>query len=227
MPNQTRALIRMRDVGLALEAAAGFKQHLSRIRLQKFVYLLDVMVYLVELLPPSEGHLTYKHGPFDSAIQNAVDCLAFRGLVQVSELHREVDGRTYAKYGLTEAGRTWVNKLLSDPQFLSRARVAASIAREIQSIGWERLIALVYAEPTFVTARTLGYGVKLNPCDPLNNSAALVFSTIQRGLRFGFDRATPQPELLSKLFFRYLLDFSLLKDQAASLTRSGVSGSAL
>jgi len=216
----------MRDVGLALASAAAFKQNLSRIRLQKFVYLLDVMVYLVELLPPSEGHLTYKHGPFDAAIQNAVDCLAFRGLVRVSELHRESDGQTHAKYGLTTAGATWVRRLLSDSQFQSRSRVADLIAREIQSIGWERLIALVYAEPTFVTARAVGYGVKLNPRDPLNNSAALVLSTVQRGLRFGFERATPKPELLLKLFFRYLLDFSMLKEQTASLTRSRVSGSA-
>jgi hypothetical protein len=214
----------MRDVGLALSAASEFRQLLSRIRLQKFVYLLDVLVYLVELLPPSERHLTYKHGPFDAAIQNAVDCLALRGLVRVAELHREADGQIHSKYGLTDAGKAWVEKLGRDPEFQSRAHVATSIAREINSIGWERLVALVYAEPTFVNARAFGYGTKLNPYDPLRNSAALVLKTMTYGLRAGFEETAPDPELLFRLFFRYLQDFSHLKDQSLSMTRSGVGG---
>ena len=213
----------MRDVGLALSAASRFDQRLSRIRLQKFIYLLDVMIYLVELLPPSERHVTYKHGPFDAAIQNAVDCLAFRGFVRISDVHRENDGTTQAKYALTGAGKVWVEKLLSDSQFQIRAQVSASIAEEVDSIGWDRLVALVYAEPTFVTARALGYGTKLNPYDPLSNSAALVLRTMRRGLRFGFEK-TPEPQLLFRIFFRYLRDFSLLKDQKLSLIRSGAGG---
>ena len=224
MTTQTRVLTRMRDVGLALNAGSQFHQMLGRIRLQKFVYLLDVMIYLVELLPPSERHVTYKHGPFDAAIQNAVDCLAFRGLVRIADLHRAPDGTTQAKYALTAAGRDWVLKLSSDPQFRIRAQVAASIAVEIDSIGWDRLVALVYAEPTFVASRALGYGTKLNPQNPMSNSAALVLTTMRRGLRVGFERTSPEPQLLLRLFFRYLRDFSLLKDQKLSLTRSGVGG---
>jgi hypothetical protein len=224
MESQTRILIRMRDVGFALTAAAEFDQLLSRIRLQKLVYLLDVLVYLVELLPPSERHLTYKHGPFDAAIQNAVDCLAFRGLVRVSELHREPNGQTHSNYGLTKAGARWVERLTGDQEFRIRARVAESIAREINSIGWDQLIPLVYAEPTFVTARTLGYGTRLNPHDPLRNSAALVLKTMTHGLRVGFENTVASPELLFRLFFRYLKEFSHLRDQTSSMIRSGVGG---
>jgi hypothetical protein len=224
MTPQTRVLVRMRDVVLALNAASRFDQMLSRIRLQKFVYLLDVMIYLVELLPPSERHVTYRHGPFDAAIQNAVDCLAFRGLVRIADLRRETDGTTQAKYALTDSGKAWLGKLLSDSQFQVRSQVAASIAEEVDSIGWERIVALVYAEPTFVTARSLGYGAKLSPHNPLSNSAALVLRTMKRGLRSGFERTTPEPQLLLRLFFLYLRDFSLLKDQKLSLTRSGAGG---
>jgi hypothetical protein len=224
MTQQTRILTRMRDVGFALDAASGFGQILSRIRLQKFIYLLDVMIYLVELLPPSERHLTYKHGPFDAAIQNAVDCLAFRGLVRVVGLHHEADGKTYAKYNLTSAGKTWVNELQSDSQFQVRANVAASIANEVHSIGWERLVALVYAEPTFVTARAFGYGTELNSHDPLRNSAALVLRTMKRGLSVGFEETPPGSQLLFRLFFRYLQDFSMLQEQKLSLIRSGAGG---
>jgi len=214
----------MRDVGFALTAAAEFDQLLSRIRLQKLVYLLDVLVYLVELLPPSERHLTYKHGPFDAAIQNAVDCLAFRGLVRISELYREPNGQIHSNYGLTKAGARWVERLTGDQEFRIRARVAESIAREINSIGWDQLIPLVYAEPTFVTARTLGYGTRLNPHDPLRNSAALVLKTMTHGLRVGFENTVANPELLFRLFFRYLKEFSRLRDQTSSMIRSGAGG---
>src|SRR6266404_7409007 len=224
MESQTRILIRMRDVGFALTAAAEFDQLLSRIRLQKLVYLLDVLVYLVELLPPSERHLTYKHGPFDAAIQNAVDCLAFRGLVRISELYREPNGQIHSNYCLTKAGARWVERLTGDQEFRIRARVAESIAREINSIGWDQLIPLVYAEPTFVTARTLGYGTRLNPHDPLRNSAALVLKTMTHGLRVGFENTVANPELLFRLFFRYLKEFSRLSDQTSSMIRSGAGG---
>lgn len=214
----------MRDVGLSLAAASHYNQLLNRIRLQKFVYLLDVMVYLVQLLPPSERHVTYKHGPYDAGIQNAVDCLAFRGLARISEIQREPDGKTYARYALTTAGMDWVSELLFDPEFRIRSSVAASIAKEVNSIGWEQLRTLVYAEPTFVSARSHGYGTKLEPNDPLRNSAALVLETMKRGLRSGLEKATLSPDLLFRLFFRYLKEFSQLKDQRLGLSRIDTGG---
>jgi len=224
MESQVRVLIRMRDVGFALRSAAEFKQLLSRIRLQKFVYLLDVLVYLVELLPSFEGHRTYKHGPFDAAIQNAVDCLAFRGFVRVSDVQQETDGQIHSRYGLTREGVNWVEKLTSDNQFRIRANVANSIAKQINGVGWDRLVSLVYAEPTFVTARAFGYGTKLDTNNPLNNSAALVLHTMKHGLHAGFEETTSTPDLMLELFFRYLQKFSSLKDQTSSLRRSGAGG---
>ena len=83
MTEKTRVLNRMFDVLIALREAERHKKYLTRIELQKFIYLVDSVSNIYEFMPPQEGHKTYFNGPYDLAIQNAVDSLAFRGLVKI------------------------------------------------------------------------------------------------------------------------------------------------
>src|SRR5688572_8648288 len=83
MTTTVHTTLRMRDVALCLHAAAPRHVALNRIRLQKYIYLADVLSIVYAALPPVDGHITYKNGPYDRAIQNAVDALAFRGFVHV------------------------------------------------------------------------------------------------------------------------------------------------
>src|SRR5689334_16183969 len=98
---------RMRDVGMSLLAAASFGQPLNRVRLQKFVYLLDQVGQLLRVLPPILGHYSFRNGPFDPRIQNAVDSLAFRGLVDIKGLRRTKEGAVHCDYKLSVAGIKW------------------------------------------------------------------------------------------------------------------------
>lgn len=203
MSEQIRVLNRMCDVGLALYTAKDHKRSLSRIQLQKFIYLLDVIRYLYEMLPPLEGHKTYKNGPYDSAIQNAVDAMAFRGLVKIRSLTSS-NGNITSDYELTAAGLSWVEKLLSDQGIALRQEAASEIASRVKLLGWHRLVDLVYAEPTFVNARTHGYGQQLTPNDGLENTAALLIQTICLGLSHGNQGNRIDRKLVIDLFFRYL-----------------------
>lgn len=206
----SRTIVRMRDVGMSLKVASNFGQLLTRTQLQKFVYLLDVVSLLYDLLPPPEAHLTYKYGPYDAAIQNAVDSLAFRGFVAVHDVRRSLEGSVSARYQLMPEGNSWTEQISEMTEFVSRWEAASAVGRQIDDLGWGRLIDLVYAEPTFVSTRHRGYGQPLPVNNGLNNSAAFFMALIKRVLGHGFEKMPIDRELIVDLFFRYLDEYDYI-----------------
>ncbi len=208
----TRVLVRMNDVAFALSESARFGHTLSRLQLQKFIYLSDVVGYVFEMLPPAQAHVTYKRGPFDAAIQNAVDALLFRGFVEASGVQKDSLGNIHANYRLTSAGEQWCALTRERMVFEKDRQVAAAIANHVEELGWTRLKKLVYAEPTFMTTRLQGFGKELNINDGLKNTASALFGLLDVGLRSGFPNSSRDPYLIIQLLFRYL-------DQADALRR--------
>ena len=216
MSEVSRVLLRMRDLGFALGTAEGFGQSLNRIRLQKFVYLVDSVTLLYQLLPVSEGHRTYFHGPYDPAIQNAADSLAFRGFLRMSELRRGAGHTILAEYGLTDAGRSWLERMSSSPLFRDRRSIAKDVGAKVNALGWQKLKSLAYAEPTFVALRQRGIGQLLAVDNALNNSSALFIQLIEKAL-WGRELVTNR-ELVLDLFFEFLSRYS-----AVRATRNSIS----
>ncbi len=210
MPISKRSdvLLRMQDVGFALAVAGNYGQRLNRIRLQKFIYLQDAVRYVYHLMPLQNGHSTYLHGPFDVAIQNAVDALAFRGLVRIYNVAREDDGSTHAEYGLSSAGKLWVKRVAVSQAFSPQWRLTQHVAQQVDMFGWHRLKFLAYAEPTFASARPHGYGQHLTLTSIRKNSAAFLLNTLERVLFHGLKHEKPASEFMLELFFRYLNEFS-------------------
>ncbi len=208
MSDQTKVLLRMCDVALALGAAHTHDQSLNKIRLQKFIYLLDIVGLLYEIFPPRDGHKTYLHGPYDLAIQNAVDALAFRGLVEAIKIKRNSNGTIRSQYQLTDAGKNWLHKLTRADAFAVRWQAALEVGNKVNARGWQRLVELVYAEPTYVGSRPRGYGQRLITSNGLENSAAFLIKTIENGLAQGFEQTSPDRELVVELFFRYLDNYA-------------------
>src|SRR5438128_407663 len=102
---------RMGDVVLALGEAEEANVQPTRIQLQKFIYLSDVLGQVVGTLKLREGHKTYRNGPYDAAIQNAVDSLAFRGVVRIAGIWKTAAGGTGTKYALARSGRQLMSRL--------------------------------------------------------------------------------------------------------------------
>ena len=215
MTEKSQILTRMNDVGITLSAAAAFEQKLNRVQLQKFIYLADVVGYLFEILPPPRAHVTYKRGPFDVGIQNAVDALVFRGLVEVSSVKKESNGNIHAIYGLTSAGGKWIDSTRDTQAFSQRWDAASEVAAQLEIYGWSRLVALVYAEPTFISSKAEGFGQKLALNNGLKNSAANLFALLDIGLRSGFPESTQNRELMVQMLFRYLDRYSRLDTSRA------------
>src|ERR1700733_6759299 len=111
MAGSQNILNRMGDVALALSEAEKAHVQPTRIQLQKFVYLTDVLSQLVGTMKLLEGHKIYFNGPYDAAIQNAVDSLAFRGLVRIAGVWKTPSGSTGTKYALAVQGRRLVSRL--------------------------------------------------------------------------------------------------------------------
>lgn len=181
-PERERLAHRMRDVAFALARGPVDTGSLARIQLQKFIYLTDAVGYLIGHLPPEVGHITYKRGPYDAAIQRAVDCLVFRGLVEVAAAHQGDSGFS-VYYSLTESGLRWTRHLSTSPSSIDRWEAATAVQQYMNRLGWRNLVSLVYAEPTFASQRLAGYGQPLNPADPTSASTALVLSLFEATVR--------------------------------------------
>lgn len=212
MQETVRIALRMRDVGLALRTSGKHGVRLNRIALQKMLYLADAVSLLFELLPPLEGHETYKHGPYDRQIQNAIDSLCFRGFGRIARAV-QIDNKLSTEYELTIAGERWANRLSDDPNMTARSRLLETLGAEIDKThSWQNLRELVYAEPTFVAVRPSGWGQKLPLGDVSKPSASALFQLSRIALEHSAQRP-PSRELLISIFFRYLNQYATLQNR--------------
>lgn len=198
----------MRDVVFALSTAERYNHAMSKIHLQKFIYLLDIVAFFYKHLPPKRSYETYFNGPFDKEIQNAADSLVFRGLVICTKVRAISNNAKQAEYELSDAGREWVIELSSMKDFETRYKAAEEVAKQVSAIGWNRLVKLVYAEPTFVNNSPNGFGQSIDITNGLESSAAFLLQTIEQSLKRGDEEIEISRELVTDLFFRFLDNYS-------------------
>jgi hypothetical protein len=198
----------MSDVAITLATASSYEQKLNRIRLQKFIYLLDIVGYMYEVLPPAVNHMSYNNGPYDPAIQNAVDSLAFRGLVEISDVELLPGGNFSSQYALTLAGEEWVKTLAEQEAFKLRFGAASIIGKKVEKLGWWRLKGLVYAEPTYVQKKYSGFGQRIDITKGMENTAAYLIGLINLSLGLR-NKQIVNRELAVDVFFRFLDNFDL------------------
>ena len=208
MTREEDVLKRMCDVAFALLVADSSGIALSRIQLQKFIYLVDSLRPLYLLLPQKAGYVTYKRGPYDQAVQNAVDVLAFRGFVQIVELKVFSDKRTASTYALSSVGRGWTTKIAEDPAFAREWAVAAAIGKRLTLERWQNIVQLVYSEPAYLSARAFGFGRPLDSTNGLAPSTTFLMATMQEALSAGFSGSVITEDLLVDLFFDFLEVFA-------------------
>jgi len=145
---------RFKDVLLALGAVTHLNLALQRIQLQKFIYLLDIFSSTWSEVSKPPRFQPYNHGPYDKNIQNAVDALAFRGLVEVTNINFQGTNKVQASYRLSNAGRIFLPGMILHPVLLEEYQLALEVADEVQRRGWDQIVKIVYAEPTYFSART-------------------------------------------------------------------------
>lgn len=162
---------RFKDVLLSLGAAmsCGTPAGLHRIQLQKFVYLQDALIAAWREISKPSTFVPWDRGPYDGQIQNEVDALAFRGFVDVSNLVFRATRNARSTYRLSSQGLQALRAIRNDVVIEEEFRLAEAIAKEIDRRGWNHIVDLVYAEPTYVSARNRDDSRPLRIDDPARN----------------------------------------------------------
>jgi hypothetical protein len=200
-----KIVLRMRDVGCALDAASDYDVRLNRIGLQKFIYLSDSLSRLFEILAIRKGYETYKHGPYDKSIQNAVDCLCFRRLATVTRSAISTAGLASYEYELSAAGKLWVKNLVKLDNMHQRWELFKKLAAQVNdNHRWYDLRELVYAEPTFVNTKAKGWGQPLDVAEGSGTTSITLLNAMRVTLKAGFQSVEPTVDLLLDLYFQYL-----------------------
>lgn len=167
---------------------------------------MDAISVIFDLLPPAQAHYTFRHGPFDPNIQNAVDALAFRGLASIKRLVRRTDNTLASEYVLSDAGVRWTAKLATEQALNGKAQISEIVGTHVSRLGWNRLVDLVYAEPTFVGIRPDGYGKRLKPQRSLTASSGQLLQLIRHALTGR--SSPPDRDVIVAYYFEYLDKYS-------------------
>lgn len=215
-----RVLLRMRDVLIVLAAAAQHRQTLRKVQLQKFVYLVDALSTLFETVPVADGFQTFRMGPWDVKIQRAVDCLAFRGLVAMADVEEVTPGVFTVAYSLTPHGRALSDAIMRSRVAALRVEAATEIATHLDSLGWDRLRRLVYAEPAYVAARSESFGIELRPGEAFEQSTRELVELIELALQAGGGTRINRTSVVN-VFFRFLDAYSRETDEDLTVPPNG------
>lgn len=198
----TNVVLRYRDVLMALGVSQYYGVQLGKLQLQKFIYLSDILSLLWEYLAVDKGHETFRHGPYDYNIQNAVDILSFRGFVNITEFEIQKDGGIRAKYLLSSMGSKLLDKLCENSNIYARYKIYKEIGKQVNFRGWYKLRSIVYAEPTFVNLSLNGWNSRIQTDSILSNlSIQLIYSFIR--ISESFEKKLTQENLVA-LYFQVL-----------------------
>lgn len=200
MPSSGHGDQRSKDVLFALSAASDYNQQLGRLALQKLIYLFDVIALAWRQIGAQPGFRPWHNGPYDPMIQNAVDALAFRGLVNITDLSFRRTKNAECRYSLTDAGKTSVGNLSKSSALGDDLALFCEIAREIERRGWNRIKEIVYAEPTYSTARATEHGTMLSLDRSIENLSYQLLRDVREAFEMNRDTAMPRRTLVQVMF---------------------------
>lgn len=132
---------------------------LSKIGVQKCLYLSEILSPLKEIILSFLNFIYLYKGPYSKDIQNILDNMVSLNAIEVVSF-TTTNGNSYADYKITEAGKSLVENLVSYPvekEKLVWIRTVMKIVDvykdsyglSVQYEGVDKIIDLVYQEPSF------------------------------------------------------------------------------
>lgn len=135
---------------------------LSKLGLQKILYLAKVLEPVKEIIINTLEFLTEKRGPYSKEIQNLIDHLTAHGFVSITDFKIITGKNSLAYYRITSAGASIVGKLKEIPiqeekywwiDVISRLTIIYSSKIELENdskfFDLDRIVRLVYQDPTY------------------------------------------------------------------------------
>lgn len=133
-------------------------RHLSRLTLQKVLYLSGALAPLKEVILEYLKFNTEKLGPYERNIQNTVDHLVGIGLVDVVYFDETSKGGALTHYVITDTGKGIVNRLIKYPHEEEKAWWISLVtclsytylaADGLTGTVDAKIRAIVYQDPTY------------------------------------------------------------------------------
>jgi len=201
-------------------SADGLKwPFISKIGVQKCLYLSEILSPLREIILAFLNFIYLHKGPYSKDIQNILDNLVALNAIEVVSF-TTTDGNSYADYKITEAGRTLVENLALYPVEKEKLSWIQSVTKVVDAYkgcyglneqykGVDRIIDLVYQEPTFKEIRQRQAKREIIPFGAENKLTTELINflkTVDQKLPSTFDRSRYKLDLETILlsFFEYL-----------------------
>jgi uncharacterized protein YwgA len=132
--------------------------HLSRLTLQKVLYLSGALSSLKDVLLEYLKFNAEKLGPYERSIQNTVDHLVGLGLVDVAYFQETSKGGALTNYIITDTGQEVVDRLIQYPNEEEKAWWISIVtymtysyleANGLNGTVDEKVRTIVYQDPTY------------------------------------------------------------------------------
>lgn len=175
---------RFSDVLISLYFANKHQQNkIGRIQLQKLIYLADTISVIWEVLAPKYGHETYKYGPYDKNIQNAVDAMVFRGFIDVVSFDIISEKNVDVKYRISEIGIKLYERISRENIISRKIDFYEHISFEVNKRNWFDLKSMVYSEPSYLANKIDGYGYGFDYISILKNESLRILYDFEKMLK--------------------------------------------
>ena len=199
------------------EARSHGEGTLSKLSLQKLLYLSGALAPIKRLVVEFRHFITEKRGPYSKDIQNTVDHLVAIGLAEITHF-RKIKRGSLANYRISGSGQAAVDLLIQYPKEADRCWWISLVTRLIfsyivgeglQGKDDEKIKSLVYQDPTYKSLRIKELFHHLIELEDENGVTHKLVSSMKEYM--GKNRATGSEisrgrsaEILLSTFFEYL-----------------------
>ncbi|MDC7994042.1 hypothetical protein [Altibacter sp. HG106] len=141
-------------------------QSLSKIGIQKIFYLANLLSPVKEIVLATIRFVSHYRGPYSKEIQNTVDHLTALGYVEIEDFIVHNHKYSIAKYSLSDAGESVVNKLVeyskeNEKQWWYSILIQVSNIYSNEEIfeehssydGFDHIVDLVYKDSTYLSIK--------------------------------------------------------------------------
>lgn len=224
------SLKRSNEIVYLFSAANGLNWiSLSRIGVQKCLYLAEILSPMKEIILSFVNFIYLHKGPYSKDIQNALDYLVSLDAIEVVSF-TTAGTSAYADYKITEAGTSLVENLTLYPVEKEKLSWIQTVMKVVDAYkgcyglneqyqGVDKIIDLVYQEPTFKEIRRRQAKWEIIPFgeeNKLTPELTNFLKTIEQELPDEFDKGKYKLNLETILlsFFEYLYVEHLSESQS-------------
>lgn len=192
---------------------------ISKIGVQKCLYLSEILSPLKEIILSFLNFIYLHKGPYSKDVQNILDYLVSLNAIEVVSF-TTIGRSAYVDYKITEAGESLANNLILYPVEKEKFDWISTLMKVIDAYkgcyglgeefkGVDRIIALVYQEPSFKDLWQKQAKWEMIPFgadNKLTTELINFLKTIEQKLPLKFDRSRYKLDLETLLlsFFEYL-----------------------